>query len=91
MSNVWILTREENQYDQYGEYFVAVFKDKPSESQLTEILTKYGVDSYSEGTVSEIDVRLLSQGGGRDSEDLDTWFNLKQVPFNTLYPCGDWT
>lgn len=24
----WVLTREENAYDQYGEYFVAVFKNR---------------------------------------------------------------
>jgi hypothetical protein len=31
---LWIVTREENQYDQYGEYFVAAFTYRPSDSDL---------------------------------------------------------
>lgn len=31
---VWILTEEYNDYDQHGEYFVAVFADKPTTEQL---------------------------------------------------------
>lgn len=33
---VWVLTREENQYDQYGEYFDAVFSTKPTVEQVME-------------------------------------------------------
>jgi hypothetical protein len=34
MPKVWILTREINEYDQDGEYFVAWFPTKPNEEQL---------------------------------------------------------
>ena len=39
---LYIVTREENQYDQYGEYFVAAFTKKPTKEQLTNL----GVDHY---------------------------------------------
>lgn len=35
---VWLLTSEYNAYDQYGEYFEAVFKDKPTAEALSEIV-----------------------------------------------------
>lgn len=31
---MWILTREENQYDQYGEYFVYAWNHEPSDAEL---------------------------------------------------------
>ena len=33
----WVLTKEYNEYDQYGEYFVAIFKDKPHHTELTKL------------------------------------------------------
>lgn len=32
--NVWILTTEYNDYDQYGEYFLQAFASKPTPEQL---------------------------------------------------------
>ncbi len=37
---VWVLTREENQYDQYGAYFVHCWLHEPTPEELLE----YGVD-----------------------------------------------
>ncbi len=34
MKYVWVLTEEYNEYDQHGEYFLAVFKDEPTEKDL---------------------------------------------------------
>ena len=34
MNSVWVLTSEVNDYDQCGEYFEAVFKEKPTLEQL---------------------------------------------------------
>ena len=31
---VWVLTEEYNDYDQHGEYFLAVFKDEPTTADL---------------------------------------------------------
>lgn len=48
MTKVWILTREENQYDQYGEYFENVWLHKPTEEELLEIgVTHLGRKFYS--------------------------------------------
>lgn len=62
---VWILTEEYNDYDQYGEYFLAVFKEKPLNSKLTE----YGVPQHRSDHVLN--------GGGRVGSE-DHWFFLRE-------------
>lgn len=42
---MWVLTREYNNYDQHGEYFVAAFKEKPTFAQMKVVLDDY-TDSY---------------------------------------------
>ena len=64
---VWVLTREENQYDQYGEYFDAVFSKKPNKKQLMT-----HVDD------TKIVTRLLEKGGGRENDE-QTWYFLREV------------
>jgi hypothetical protein len=61
---VWILTREINQYDQEGAYFVAVFGDKPHHSVLTE------------NGVPQNRLRHVLDGGGRVGAE-DEWFWLR--------------
>lgn len=34
MTNVWVLTEEHNDYNQYGNYFLAVFNREPTEADL---------------------------------------------------------
>ena len=67
MNSVWILTVE--YYDQYGEYFVAVFKDKPTAQMLMEL------------NVPTSRLRGVLDGKGRVDWD-DKWFILKEVPFS---------
>jgi hypothetical protein len=62
---VWVLTKEYNDYDQYGEYFVAVFSRKPSK----DLLISAGVH---EGSVDNV----LSGGGRLGVED--AWFYLRE-------------
>jgi hypothetical protein len=71
---VWILTKEYNDYDQYGEYFVAVFGNKPTHQQLTEA----GVQTRR--------LRHTLNGGGRvDFEN--EWYFLREVDIDE--PKGD--
>lgn len=68
MSNsVWILTREVNDYNQDGEYFVKVFADKPSKGELKS--------SYPL-TNEEVE-NLLLHGGGR-LEIESEWYYLRE-------------
>jgi hypothetical protein len=62
---VWVLTRELNQYDQYGEYFVAVFGEAPHHTDLTE----HGVPQNR--------LRHVLNGGGRVDYE-DEWYYLRQ-------------
>jgi hypothetical protein len=63
---IWILTEEYNQYDQYGEYFVAVFASKPTWEQLKA----HGVPQNRWHHVL---------GGGGRVEYEDHWFNLEET------------
>lgn len=63
---VWILTYEVNAYDQYGEYFQAVFANKPTHEQLT----KHGVPQHA--------LRHVLNGGGRIKFE-DEWWILELV------------
>jgi len=63
----FVLTTEYNEYDQYGEYFLAVFSNKPTEEQLLS----YDVPSK--------DIQHVLNGGGRQNIEWK-WFFLKEVP-----------
>ena len=65
MTTVYVLTREINEYDQDGEYFVEVFLDKPSRSQLISC----GVPEYR--------LDHVLKGGGRVKDEYK-WFNLRK-------------
>ncbi len=66
--SVWVLTKEFNEYDQFGEYFVAVFPDKPHHSQLTT----YGVRQNR--------LKHTLEGGGRVGTEYE-WFHLREIEF----------
>ena len=62
---VWILTEAFNLYDQMGDYFVAVFAEKPHHSQLTK------------HEVPKNRLRHVLDGGGRKDME-EHWFYLKE-------------
>ena len=64
MRGVWVLTREVNDYDQHGAYFVAVFGCKPTHEQLTAL------------EVPTHRLRHVLNGGGRIDSEYE-WFNLE--------------
>lgn len=64
MAKVWILTREVNEYDQDGEYFVAVFGEKPHHTLLTA------------NGVPQEHLRHVLNGGGHIGVEHE-WFHLR--------------
>ena len=62
---VYVLTRELNEYDQYGEYFVAVFGGVPHHTQLAV----HGVPQNR--------LRHVLNGGGRVKYERE-WFYLRK-------------
>lgn len=64
---VWILTKSYNDYNQYGEYFEAVFSKKPT----LEDLRKHA-------NFSEVGCNHLLEGGGRIGFE-DSWYDLTET------------
>ena len=73
---IWIVTTEYNEYDQYGEYFVACFLEKPSKSELKELLK----NEY----ISDITIDYLFDGGGRQDVE-NQWWYLEEVKVGENY------
>jgi len=69
----YILTREHNEYDQYGGYFVAWFSKMPTESQIVDALKQDG-----ETIVPKELVEHILSGGGRQTVE-NYWWHLKPV------------
>jgi hypothetical protein len=72
----WILTRENNEYDQYGEYFIASFKQKPTRWQLVKALKD---DNETTLAVNQEYIGLLLDGGGRTKDAAYVWYHLREV------------
>ena len=64
---IWVLTREINEYDQDGEYFVNAWIGKPTAEQLR-------VHIPYENEVQ----KALEEGGGR-VDSRDTWYHLRKI------------
>jgi len=77
MSEVYILTSEVNAYDQYGEYFCAVFLEKPSLFQLKKLLGEHWPEEQ---------INHILNGGGRVKSE-NYWYNLRTVKPGELYEC----
>ena len=61
--NIWVLTKAYNDYNQYGDYFVAAFASKPTAAQLEE----YGIPTER--------IDLVLRGGGREGIE-NSWYYL---------------
>lgn len=76
---VWVLTREINEYDQHGEYFSAVFKERPTLEVLANYFKdKAGDELFPRNVMDAVAFleHLRAGGGRRGSEDI--WFHLKE-------------
>jgi len=73
MITVWILTREINEHDQAGEYFVEVFRDRPEHWQLSSL----GVPTNRLRHVLNGGGRVTRMKNGHPNMD-NEWFFLKE-------------
>lgn len=71
----YVLTEEYNDYDQHGEYFVAVFKTLPTKEQIDKIIC------YPYQTVKDDFLNHILNGGGRIKYE-GHWYNLREVEYD---------
>lgn len=64
---VYVLTKEYNDYDQHGEYFIAVFNGIPKPQQLWDL----GVPVNR--------TKHVQNGGGRWDNSENEWYHLTPV------------
>ena len=72
MDKVWVLTSEINEYDQAGEYFEAVFINKPTAEQIQIHC------NLSEASMEEDQLISHILGGGGRVGDEYIWYHLRQ-------------
>lgn len=70
---IWIITRCDNAYDQYGDYFTSAFDHEPT---LPEIQSFLGCD--------EEYAKHLLKGGGRIRNE-NSWYFLTKMSSGELY------
>ena len=73
-SAVWVVTEEVNAYDQFGEYLIGVFIEKPTVDQLQLLLPRLSVKAAEH----------LQQGGGRIKAE-DEWYYLTRLEVGKNY------
>ena len=67
---VWVLKSEYNDYDQHGEYFIAVFRELPTLKQLAK-----ETETSLEYTLWVEDMEHIQRGGGRKNSEYQ-WYIL---------------
>lgn len=78
---MWILTREINQYDQDGEYYVAHWEVKPTVIQLNELFKDKSLPKTVHASYASY---LVITGGGRIGLE-DEWYKLFRHADGVLY------
>jgi len=73
---IWVLTYEVNEYNQYGEYFIAAFDGKPNHQRLANALIN-AKEMPSDIMAGIAFLEHLLKGGGRQDNE-DTWYNLDE-------------
>jgi ribosomal protein S6 len=64
---MWALTREINEYNQDGAYFVCIFDCRPTIQELKSVLK----------TENDATLEWIMQGGGRQNSEYE-WYYLTQ-------------
>lgn len=78
MKTIWVITEEHNAYDQYGEYFICAFAEKPTHAQCLDLLLE--LDYIQEDQPMEHKDKMadfLMKGGGRYKYE-DVWYWLRE-------------
>ena len=79
MNTVWVITEERNAYDQYGEYFIQAYAEKPTHQQCLEFLLSVDyVNCTQDKKHQDKMAAFLMKGGGRYKDTEDVWYWLRE-------------
>ena len=73
MKTIWVLTRGINDYNQDGDYFVAAFINKPTVTELENIMKC--TESYA----------IHVQNGGNKLSQQQEWYFLQELASGQIY------
>ena len=71
---MWIVTRAINDYNQYGDYFVAAFNNEPTFQDLKKLLPDE----------DDVTIGKLIRGGGRQNFECN-WYYLTEMKSGEKY------
>lgn len=74
MKTIWVVTKEVNDYNQHGDYFVGIFINKPEFKHLKQLLPNEPNDTIGK----------LIRGGGRKNFE-DVWYTLFEAKSGSNY------
>lgn len=66
-TSIWVLTNAVNDYNQYGDYFIDCWLQKPTKEELLAC------------NVPENRIQHVLNGGGRFNDYEDDWFYLEEI------------
>jgi len=77
----WVLMETYNQYDQYGDYLIAVWSEKPTIEQLMQVSVGGGIGHPSIAT------KILETGSNEPEHKYggDSWYTLSELEEGTVY------
>lgn len=81
----WVLLRSHNEYDQHGQYFVAVWYTKPTLKELAEFFKGNLEGAYFSDAMAALAFLMHIEAGGGRQDSEDVWFDLQQVKFGKKY------
>lgn len=85
---MWIVTRGENDYSQYGDYFVACFEKKPTYEEFEKIYLQsecLSEDSLEESKYLKERIKHYYDNKGRTDKYENTWYFLSEIKEGELY------
>ena len=72
---IWVLTTEINEYDQYGEYYIRAWLKKPTAEEVRRVIESEYNPAFISKSETYTPEEIVETGGGRKGTEY-RWFHL---------------